>query len=101
MGDITRVDGPGLRAAQTHVAELAGEIDAMLARLVGALDAEGACWGSDETGRTFADTYVPAVASLRTASTDLRDGVAAIAGSLLTVADAADSVDDRARTRLS
>jgi uncharacterized protein YukE len=100
MVDPIRVNSHGLRAAQPMVAQSAGAIRATLGQLVRALDAEGACWGADATGQTFAASYVPAMQTTRQAFADLHAAVDSIAGSLLIAADNADATDSRAGRRL-
>jgi uncharacterized protein YukE len=99
VGEVIRVDQTALREAQPRVGAIASEILATRSRVDRALNAEGACWGADETGQRFAQSYLPAWSTLRQAFTDLHDGVESIAQSLSTVADNADAVDDRTGAR--
>jgi uncharacterized protein YukE len=99
VGDLIRVDPSALRAAEPHVGALSAEILATWSDLDRALNAEGACWGTDDTGQAFACSYLPAWSTLRQAFTDLHDGVESIAQSLSTVADNADAVDGRTVAR--
>jgi uncharacterized protein YukE len=99
MGDVLRVDLPGLRAAQPRVEAVASDIATTLTILTARLDREGACWGNDDTGQRFAAAYLPAAATLRQAFADLHDGVASIAQSLSTVASNVEAVDGRTESR--
>ena len=101
MGEVVRVDPTALRDAQPHVEEIASGIRATWSWLGRVLNAEGACWGADETGQTFARSYLPALSTVRQAFTDLHDGVESIAQSLSTVADNADAVDSRTDARFA
>lgn len=98
-GVETRVDPAGLRAGEPAVRAIASSIGTVLARLDAALVREGACWGADEVGQTFAAAYRPAVATMRQALTDLGDGAAGIADALLTVAANAEQTEGRTRLR--
>ena len=93
------VDAAGLRAGEPTVRAIATSIGTVLAQLDTALVREGACWGADEVGQTFAAAYQPAVDAMRQALTDLRDGAVGIADALLTVAANAEQAEDRARLR--
>jgi len=99
VGDVIRVDPAALRAAQPHVAEIASEILATGSWLDRVLNAEGACWGADDTGQAFARSYLPALSTMRRAFTELHDAAESIAQALSTVADNADAVDDRTDAR--
>lgn len=101
MGGFTRVDVPGLRLAQPRVEEIATGVFATLTTLQGALAAEGPCWGSDETGRTFDAAYHPAVATVHDGFTELGRAVDSIARALSLVADQAEAVDGRTASRLA
>ena len=100
MGDITRVDLPALRRVQPRVDDIATGVRAVLTQLVGALDAEGPCWGSDETGRAINAAYAPAVATVQEGFGECGRGVDSIARALSFVADHAEAVDARAASRL-
>ena len=99
MGDITRVDIAGLRLVKPRVEDVATGVRGALTRLQGVLDAEGLCWGSDETGRTFDAAYVPALSTVHKGFTEIGRAVDAIARALSVVADRAEAVDGRAATR--
>lgn len=59
MGDTFSLD-PDQFAAQAPVFHSAGsELAAALERLRSAITTEGKCWGNDEPGRQFANTYQP------------------------------------------
>ncbi|GAA3043056.1 hypothetical protein [Actinokineospora globicatena] len=47
-------------------------------RLTDGLSAQGACWGGDESGKTFAKDYVPAVEGMTKAFGDLAAALQAI-----------------------
>ncbi|MEW1740291.1 hypothetical protein AB0346_30515, partial [Nocardia beijingensis] len=60
MGQALRVDTDLLRALTPELAAIAGTAHEELARLKERLAAEGRCWGDDEPGRAFGDSYEPA-----------------------------------------
>jgi uncharacterized protein YukE len=101
MGGFTRVDIASLRLAQPRVEEIATSVLATLTTLQGTLDAEGSCWGNDETGRTFDAAYRPAVATVHDGFTELGSTVEAIARALSVVADRAEAVDGRTASRMA
>jgi hypothetical protein len=96
-----RVDPDGLRAAQPGVETLGDLVHAALARLTVALDAEGPCWGDDETGHAFGDAYRPAERELRAAFTRTATHLHDVGAAITVVADVLQTTDDRARERLS
>jgi hypothetical protein len=100
MGEVTRVDLPALRRVQPRVEDIATGVRAALAELVGALDAEGPCWGADETGQTFNAAYGPAVATVQQGFGEFGRGVDSVARALSLVADQAEAVDTRSASQL-
>jgi hypothetical protein len=60
MGQSLRVDTDLLRALTPELAAIADAAQEELARLKERLAAEGKCWGDDEPGRVFGDSYEPA-----------------------------------------
>jgi hypothetical protein len=101
MAGTMRVDGPALRLAQPGLDAVASYAGEVLRRLAGILDAEGACWGADEMGATFAREYVPATAQTRAAIQDLREGVRTAGAAVLLVAQRVEAAETRARHRFS
>jgi uncharacterized protein YukE len=65
MTDQLRVDPGALRQAHPELIAVGDSVAATLARLTAALAIEGPCWGSDDTGRTFAAAYLPAGDAIR------------------------------------
>ncbi|WP_159840909.1 WXG100 family type VII secretion target [Nocardia sp. CY41] len=60
MGRALRVDTDLLRALTPELAAIADTAHEELTRLKQRLAAEGECWGDDEPGRVFGDSYEPA-----------------------------------------
>ncbi|MBF6465602.1 hypothetical protein IU427_10490 [Nocardia beijingensis] len=60
MGRALRVDTDLLRALTPELAAIADTAQGELTRLKQRLAAEGECWGDDEPGRVFGDSYEPA-----------------------------------------
>ena len=82
-------DPDGMRTAAGGFDTVADAVDRLTRTLQADLAAEGACWGGDEPGATFAATYVPATTNLDTALAaltgllrDVRDGVVDTADAL-------------------
>ncbi len=61
MSDEFWVDTARLREAAPLFDTLTEQIGKARSALTGRLDAEGACWGADESGAAFAQNYVPGV----------------------------------------
>ncbi|GAB2721991.1 WXG100 family type VII secretion target [Nocardia thraciensis] len=63
MSTVTGVqfDPDAMRATQPKFAALADTVKTALADLRQVIDAEGECWGGDETGQAFAKNYTPGV----------------------------------------
>ncbi|MFG2084967.1 MULTISPECIES: WXG100 family type VII secretion target [unclassified Spirillospora] len=59
---------------QTGAVQLKGIHD----RLTAALSSEGECWGSDETGKTFAEGYKEPSTSVEESFPKLKDGLEGI-----------------------
>ncbi|MEV6426585.1 hypothetical protein [Nocardia sp. NPDC051463] len=59
MGESLRVDTDLLRALAPELTALADLAHKELTQLKATLEAEGQCWGDDEPGLTFGETYVP------------------------------------------
>lgn len=95
-----RVDIVALREAVPAFGVVASTLDLTLRRLASALDAEGVCWGADELGRTFGDSYRPTAATVRDAMAALSALIDEIGGAVGTVADSVDAAEARAQVRL-
>jgi uncharacterized protein YukE len=94
-------DPDALRAGQPGIEVLADRVNAALGRLGTVLDAEGACWGGDETGQAFGDRYHPAERQLRAAFVRLAGRLHEVGDALTAVADVLDAANQRARERMS
>jgi uncharacterized protein YukE len=95
-----RADIAALRDAVPAFGVVASTLDLTLRRLVSALDAEGACWGTDEMGATFGDSYRPTAAAVREAMATLSASIDEIGRAVGTVADSVDAAEARAQARL-
>jgi hypothetical protein len=89
-----------LRAAQPGVAVLRDALHAASVRLIEVLDGEGACWGTDETGRAFGDRYRPAERELRAAFIRVGGRLHEVSDAVALVAEALAEADLRATDRL-
>ena len=101
MSELFAVDPAALRAAGPVLDEAGGSIAGVLARLGVALDAEGECWGRDEAGGAFAETYRPAERELRAALRLAGDRLREIGAATVLLSDAADGANEQARQRYS
>jgi hypothetical protein len=99
MTEVMRVDAVGLRDCEPAFGHLSVLVDETLRRLADRLDAEGECWGGDETGVAFRGAYWPAATTVREAIPGLRDGVASVGASLLVAADNVDAAETRTAYR--
>jgi hypothetical protein len=99
MTETMRVDIGRLRDCGPVFTNLALLLDETRRRLAGRLDAEGGCWGRDETGIAFQSSYGPAAAKVREALSGLREGVTAVGASLVQAADNVEAADDRTAFR--
>ncbi|APU13168.1 MULTISPECIES: hypothetical protein [Actinoalloteichus] len=61
MADDMLVDFHAVRAKSPKFAAAADRLDAAFAALQNVRDAEGACWGADESGAAFEAEYTTAV----------------------------------------
>ena len=93
MGDEVRVDPQQLVSAATGFDELSGRVREAWKALEAALGAEGASWGSDAPGTTFAAQYVPGRDAATAAVHGLADTLAGIAAGLRDTATAFDDAD--------
>lgn len=59
-----------------------------------ALDAQGECWGNDESGQTFAEDYVPNSQNVRDAFGSLAEALQAIKTALEESANSYENVED-------
>jgi uncharacterized protein YukE len=60
-----------------------------------ALDAQGQCWGNDESGQSFAKDYVPNSQKVRDAFGSLAEALQAIRTALEESANSYDNVEDQ------
>jgi hypothetical protein len=101
MTEPMLVDVDGLRGAEPRFRYLSSAVDGALGQLLATLDAQGPCWGGDQLGARFAETYLPASELIRRALPDLRDDVRDVGVAVVSVADNVDAAEGRAQARLS
>ncbi|CAL9674410.1 WXG100 family type VII secretion target [Saccharothrix sp. NPDC042600] len=77
-----QVDVAGMRRGAARFSAAGDSLTGVFEALNGALQAEGQCWGGDESGQAFAQQYVPnstatldAFKNLAKALQDIRTGV--------------------------
>jgi uncharacterized protein YukE len=100
MAETMRVQTDALRAAEPALADVSTTVDMVLSRVAAALDREGACWGADAMGTTFAQDYVPASQQILQALSVLGEGLRDVGTAVGEVADNVDAAEGRARLRL-
>ena len=86
------VDPTRLRSAAPQFDAVADQLRNAGAALTAALSVEGECWGGDEAGRTFAQSYLPQSEAATTALGDVAEACA-IRTSLDASADTWDGAD--------
>ncbi|TQM67211.1 type VII secretion system (Wss) protein ESAT-6 [Actinomadura hallensis] len=72
------VDTEELKRAGVGFQTGAGQLEAIFNRLSSALSAEGECWGSDETGKTFAAGYKEPATTTLDSFPKLKEGLEGI-----------------------
>ncbi|MGK8502572.1 hypothetical protein [Nocardia asiatica] len=92
MAQSLRVDTDLLRALTPELAAIADTAQQELARLKDRLATEGECWGKDEPGRVFGDSYEPAAEKGITGFENLVHNLRGMSSS---VADAGDALQDQ------
>ncbi|WP_280335945.1 WXG100 family type VII secretion target [Nocardia wallacei] len=93
MADSLRVDPADLRASASELRQRADEAARIAQELRAALADEGACWGDDEPGEAFAQTYQPDAARGMEGLEDLVADLEAMSTELNTSAEAFESQD--------
>ena len=101
MTDDMRVNANGLRETEPALRYLSSAVGGVLMTLAGVLDGAGPCWGADQFGATFAESYLPGAQLVRDALPALRDDVAEVGKAVVAVADNVDAAEGRAQARLS
>ncbi|MCX2731716.1 WXG100 family type VII secretion target [Saccharopolyspora sp. NFXS83] len=69
-----------IRAGGKRIGDAGSQLSTVLQQLKSGLDAEGECWGGDEAGQKFAESYVKN-------STDVSDGMKKLAEALGNIRD--------------
>ena len=87
------VDPIRLRSAAPQFDAVADRLRTATSTLTAALSAEGECWGGDEAGQTFAQSYLPQSEATTTALGNVVDALRAIRTSLDASADTWDGAD--------
>lgn len=95
MSKHVRVEPDTLRAVAPRFAELSDAIDSARGTLASAISAEGECWGSDETGDSFAKGYAGDVAPTMAAIASLVSVLGSMQERLTATANAYDTTDSR------
>jgi hypothetical protein len=99
MRSATYVDLEGLRRIWPAFAAMSCRLDDLSAGLRSVLVREDGCWGCDETGTTFARSYVGAAAQADRALQAVATMVGDISTALRVTADNADACEHRVQGR--
>ncbi|WP_336088187.1 WXG100 family type VII secretion target [Nocardia sp. SSK8] len=81
------VDPDALRNTKGSYESAATTLTSALQALTAALDAEGECWGADETGTAFAQNYTPGVDQGKKAVANLATTMTQLGTNMVTLAD--------------
>jgi uncharacterized protein YukE len=98
MPDGFTVQPDRIRAGATGVGGAGDALSTAGTTLGGALDAQGQCWGNDESGQSFAKDYVPNSQKVRDAFGSLSEALQAIKKALDESANAYEGVDSTSAT---
>lgn len=93
MDQSLYVDPDELRRVAADLRARAAETARMVAELKADLAREGECWGDDEPGRLFAESYVPESERNLTGFENLVQNIEAMSANLHTLADTFESQD--------
>lgn len=100
MSEPLDVDPNALRASLPELQRLADEAASVLSELTGTVDREGACWGSDASGKAFAKNYLPDVEQGIRNLAGLVSGMRTLGSEVSNVANAFDNQDSDIAARL-
>lgn len=87
------VDTDALRGCAPSFASLGDRLVDILDNLTSRLDAEGECWGADETGASFLEGYAEGRDAALEFLPQMADGVRGVGDGLITMADNYDGVE--------
>lgn len=82
-----KADPDALRSTRSSFESVATTLTTALSTLSAAIEAEGACWGSDEIGNAFSDNYTPGVAQGQKSVGNLATSMSQLGTNMVTVAD--------------
>jgi hypothetical protein len=83
VNDIT-AQADQLHGTSGRYQSVADQVASIYQRLVGALDAEGACWGMDQSGKAFGDKYVNSALAVLQQMDDTNQGVQSMVDGICT-----------------
>jgi Proteins of 100 residues with WXG len=93
VGDSMWIEVDQVRSAAPLFDRAVDDLVDRQRQLAVVLDAEGASWGSDSTGATFAAQYLPGMDGALAAMRNLTDVLAGISGGLRSTATAFEMTD--------
>lgn len=91
-----RLDAVGVRGGATKIGSAGEDLKQVFDTLKSAIDAEGECWGHDETGQEFAKNYVPGKDGVVDALGKLSEALGNIMTNLKQTADDIEGRDQQA-----
>lgn len=95
------VDVPGLRRGAGQFGAAGDSLNGVLQALNSALQAEGQCWGGDESGQAFAQKYVPNSQATLEAFGALAEALEGVGTGVSQTADAYEGSDQGNATGIS
>ena len=95
------VDTEELKRAGVGFQTGAGQLEAIFNRLSSALSAEGECWGSDETGKTFAAGYKEPATTTLDSFPKLKEGLEGIKKGVDQMAKTYKAAEDASRAEVN
>lgn len=96
-----QVDPTRLRTAAPRFDAVADQLERAGTALQGELEAEGPCWGGDEAGQAFAQSYLPGAEATTRALSTVGEALRAITISLDAAADTWEGTDQGAASTFS
>ncbi|GAA3841367.1 hypothetical protein GCM10022243_04680 [Saccharothrix violaceirubra] len=93
MTGLTRIEVDQVVASAEKLGHVGEDMVERAEALTRALQAQGACWGGDESGQAFAKDYVPASGNMEEAMHKIAEALQAIAKNLVDQAESMRTLD--------
>ncbi|GAA1593591.1 hypothetical protein GCM10009678_89760 [Actinomadura kijaniata] len=101
MSNELKVETEALRKAAKGFEDASGQVRRIFDRLRSRLDAEGACWGGDETGQQFSQNYITTnkANEFKDSGPDIADGLKKVKANIELMAKRYADAEERSRIR--